>query len=665
MKKWMSVLTLSLGIVYQAFSQTDSSRLTGLGTPVAGDTIRLTYDPKGGPLQGKDNIRAIIYMFNDYRWELDDIELRDSKGKLEGKYGLPANCAFVAIKFITEENGYAVAGDNNNDLGFVATTVDKNGSKLPGSVLAWGTFRKPSINKAPQGYFDQKNISDEALEMWVRKEMKDFPQNMPKYFDTYITMLKISKGDEFAEVAPRNLDRFISLPGVNEAGYITVWDTYRFQLKNEKKADSIRNVIIQKFPKGRTMRMAKYQASFAKDAETPAQIAALEKFLQEFPVAAYRQDSTATQGFIYHNTYRTLETLYFDQGMYDKALALVPEMTFATLNDVYHANIHKAFSLKQMPPEQLYPISKAFIDAMIQRRNDLSYREGMQYTPRQANENAVKQLDTKLAVHIRLLNKIGKYDEALQYLVKLSDAFKYSNANLNEARISILENTGNKQLVLPMLELAIKLNTATPAMIEQLKKQYVLINGKEDGFEQYMESLKSAEDVARTKEEIRSNLINGIFPTFKLKDINGKTVDAAAWKDKIVVLDFWATWCGPCKMAFPGMQMAVDKYANDPGVAFYFISTMENNQHYKQEVKDYMKSSGFRFNVLFDEVAGKNGTNNKVFRSMLPVFHSSAIPRKAVIKNGVIRYTAEGYQGSPSKLADELTYVIDILKAEN
>lgn len=50
-------------------------------------------------------------------------------------------------------------------------------------------------------------------------------------------------------------------------------------------------------------------------------------------------------------------------------------------------------------------------------------------------------------------------------------------------------------------------------------------------------------------------------PAFSMKDIKGKTHTAQSLKGKVVVLDFWATWCGPCKQASPTMQKLHQKYA--------------------------------------------------------------------------------------------------------
>jgi thiol-disulfide isomerase/thioredoxin len=58
---------------------------------------------------------------------------------------------------------------------------------------------------------------------------------------------------------------------------------------------------------------------------------------------------------------------------------------------------------------------------------------------------------------------------------------------------------------------------------------------------------------------------------FVIKDMNGKDVSLADYKGKVILLNFWATWCGPCKYEIPTFVELQDKY-RDQGVVFLGLS---------------------------------------------------------------------------------------------
>ncbi|MCM5529094.1 TlpA disulfide reductase family protein [Parasegetibacter sp. NRK P23] len=662
MKKLMAAAGWLLYAMPFAHAQNGAGKMNDFGMLKAGDTFQVAYKPEDGPLKGSDSIDAVVYMYNNYRWELSDLPLRKTDTAWIGQLKLPEQCAFVGLKFVQWNNGELVASDNNNDRGFVTTTVSKDGGRVPGAALSWALFRKPSLHMAPSGYFEKFEISNEALELWVRKEMQYFPDSMHRYFDSYIAMLKHKEDYDFQNNVERNLLKFANNPHIDESGYAIIADTYRM-LKMNDKADSVRKRIITLFPSGNAARFDRSRAVGASKS-IAEMITAMEGFLRDFPIKDYLRQPVRNQDLLYFNAYRTLASAYFNQEQNEKIFTLVPDMNFATLNEVFRSNLDAAFTVGKISAEKAYSLSKVLINEMINKQKDGSYMEQTRYSPLQSDMIALKHLDDKLGIHIRVLEKLGKYKEALSYMARLSAEGKYRSVLALEAQVNILEKTGNKKGAQELLENSVRKNMASPVMLAQLKKYYAAKKGSEKGFDAYVQALKPAAAMKAMKEKIRAELINEPGPVFELEAMNGGTVKTADWKDKIVVLDFWATWCYPCKAAFPGMQMVVDKYANDKSVAFYFIATMEPNPAFRDNIRKYIAETGYRFNVLFDTNLKLGQADNIAYNSMRHIFQSSGIPRKVVLKNGVIRYTSEGYNGSPSELADEISAVIEILKSE-
>jgi peroxiredoxin len=83
-------------------------------------------------------------------------------------------------------------------------------------------------------------------------------------------------------------------------------------------------------------------------------------------------------------------------------------------------------------------------------------------------------------------------------------------------------------------------------------------------------------------------------PEFSLKDGDGKTVHLSDYKGKVVLLDFWATWCGPCKIEIPWF-MEFEKQFKDQGFAVVGVSMDEDGW---TAIKPYVQDMKMNYRVL-------------------------------------------------------------------
>lgn len=131
-----------------------------------------------------------------------------------------------------------------------------------------------------------------------------------------------------------------------------------------------------------------------------------------------------------------------------------------------------------------------------------------------------------------------------------------------------------------------------------------------------------------------------LAPEFSSFDLDGKEVRLADYRGRVLILDFWATWCAPCVASMPHTQAIAAKYAGQ-GVAVLAVCTGDKRQRFEDWVKLKAKAyPALRF--TFDP--HEQGTPAEHERASVALYGVPAIPTQFVIdREGRIAGTITGY----------------------
>lgn len=188
------------------------------------------------------------------------------------------------------------------------------------------------------------------------------------------------------------------------------------------------------------------------------------------------------------------------------------------------------------------------------------------------------------------------------------------------------------------------------AAFTAMKKSYVAANGSNKGLDDKIAELKSIWN-KQVMTKLVKERINVLSPTLDhLVDLNGKPVAADKVRNKIVVIDFWATWCVPCMKEMPYLQSVYDQYKNDPRVSFLVINSGARNT--LEDAKKWPGNKTYTFPVYFNPdpaIGDKFGFN--------------VIPATYVINpEGYIQFKTIGFEGPA--IEQKLSAAIGLLLSE-
>jgi len=145
-------------------------------------------------------------------------------------------------------------------------------------------------------------------------------------------------------------------------------------------------------------------------------------------------------------------------------------------------------------------------------------------------------------------------------------------------------------------------------------------------------------------EEIAPN-IGYIAPDFTFPDSNGESVSLSQFRGKIVFLNIWATWCGPCRVEMPAMEKLYQKFKNED----FVILAVSIDRQGKSIAMPFVKELGITFPILFSPDS-----------AILDIYMVNALPTSYIIdkKGNIVTHVLGGRNWFGPKTIETFEYLI-------
>lgn len=434
-------------------------------------------------------------------------------------------------------------------------------------------------------------------------------QNMDSIYRVYFNLYNSPDEKDKAELNTR-LEN--DLKSDNEVNWRIAWFIYK-QTGRREKADSIMQAGKKRWPDGKLVPIELW--NFVAEEKDPFRKDSLfQKYLRLYP-ATDPKDERVTENLRGIVAAAWLKVGYVSKAMSEIALIKDPQYRHWMGRELYYKELCKeasAIFIQTLETEKDYAFPSMVFFA------NMDYKNAEKYIAMAYKENPESPF--VLNIYYQTLKMQGKDQQEMDIIAT-----------------------------------AMRSGCATTEMKADFKNLYVKLKGSEDGYDAYFADLRKVY-LTQLDAHLKKTLVSEPAPNFTLTNLEGKQVTLSELKGKVVILDFWATWCGPCVGSFPAMKAAMQRFEKDPDVKFLFINTWEAENNEDAKIRKFITDNQYPFEVPVDVKNYKVATAYKV----------NGIPAKFVIdKDGNIRFRFLGYNGSDESTTEEVSAMITMLKDGN
>jgi thiol-disulfide isomerase/thioredoxin len=593
--------------------------------PKIGDVITVVYNPaaKGATILNPSTLtlHALLLPASGVTPVLMEIPMEESGKMWKGNFTLDRKDArFVLYQFVSGD-----LKDDNLEQGWSGMILGPDGKELEGArywrgiVLDFGGY---------QGFKHRKDA--DVAKADIEKERRMFPNNFSAvnlawYLETNPTPTDAAIARVKSEIK-WEVERFRK--NEDALPMILAWME---QTGQKASADSLKAILISENPKGKVATVSRLR-EIANEKNPLNKINLLEKCLADFPMKD--DELLANQ--------RQLLLGYVQTAQYEKGYALLkstPKLDPALYRTLTSGMIESGAKMDQ---------AVSWLDEAVQivrkQGNDArpTFITSVEWMKIKANTLAGLLMTRGIG-----LSKLGRNNEAEPVLVEAYEMKNGEDLIVNENLINVyVANAKFEQAEKLGLD-CIRKAKSNLKIVEKFKVAYKNVHGSLDGYDKTVKAARLEEETSLLKSGI-----NKPAPDFSLRDMNGANVKLSSLRGKVVVLDFWATWCAPCKASLPYLQKVYERYESYKTVAFIALNTSERIVGPRREaaVKKFMADLKLRLPVVYD--SGYE-TSQK--------FGVEGIPTKFVIdRAGKIQFMSVGFHNGDD-MVDELITQIEVL----
>ena len=480
-----------------------------------------------------------------------------------------------------------------------------------------------------------------------RKMIAELPDVSRGYWGLMRAYEKAERDTDFASLLQEIYDKFRSDPRNGAFALYELADS----LEDQDEKVRLWQRFIEDYPTGPNIEQV-HDRLLEHYVETDPERA--EAFARECLV----KEETTEDRRLKKYAYQALFELYWKAGDAEKEARLVEEL----LESGYSNPMAYTQVAGHYAKEGQTELAIRFLERALDFANPDSVHGTVLFTSRKPSRELLEEVAGNVRAGVsyelgELLNKTKKYQEAVEVLLPVVGVWDRLGDRIHFELAAAYEATGQHQEGLKHYATSLIDYLHDPAR-KPLESLFAKVHGSIERLSQYVldhvTQAKTEGSVAVSAPPALSldeailrarGLSSGQAPEFVLETMGGGSVSSADLKGKVVVLDFWATWCGPCIDELPQFQATVDHWADRPEVVFLAVSVDDDDD----VVRRFMTKHEYDFPVARDGEVDDD-------------FGVSALPTIVLIgREGRIQYRHVGFDSEvdlTQKLSDEIDFLL-------